>query len=116
MQAPEFRGPVSDVQRETSFSPRLRALGARLGSITSVLAIRMVIVAAVLLVFGQSAQAVVQVQVVRHIGAAPPGNAFVNNNPGAVNTITGVQIDLGANFILLGAHIRGTTPTTASNV
>jgi len=76
----------------------------------------MVIVAAVLLVFGQSAQAVVQVQVVRHIGAAPPGNAFVNNNTGAVNTITGVQIDLGANFILLGAHIRGTTPTTAANV
>src|SRR6266446_5174003 len=103
MQAPEFRAPVSDAQREASLSLRLRALGARLGSITSGLAIRMVIVAAVLLVFGQSADAAVVV-VQKHIGIGnpnPPDNAFVNNSSGAVVTIPGVQIDGGANFIVL---------------
>jgi hypothetical protein len=115
MQAPEFRAPVSDVQREASLSRRLRALGARLGSITSGLAIRMVVVAAVLLVFVQAANAAV-VAVVGHIGGAPPDNAFVWNNSGAVVTIPGVTIDPGVNFIVLGAHIRGTTATTSASV
>jgi hypothetical protein len=78
----------------------------------------MVIVAAVLLVFGQAANAAVQVTVVRHVGGAPPDNAFIHNAGGLGTTFTipGVQIDGGANFILLGVHIRGTTPTTAADI